>query len=195
VDHRPARQCEAETFLGRNQQTRRVVDARCARLPGDALVGFLPDAPRYVVALEQRNFAQTRTPLEHPMLPDQLRRADRHDPIVEQFLAVQVGIVAAPESDRHMNCGAGEIDEFARGVEAQLDVGTLAPERANSRQQPHLKKRSQQGDLQRSGAPILLDLVHRRLELVEAGADGRQQFETLFGNLDLAAAAAKQRYL
>ena len=50
-------------------------------------------------------------------------------------------------------------------------------------------------DLQRPGAAVLLDLVHGGLELVEARAHRRQQFDAFFGDFDPPAVAPEQRHL
>ena len=76
-------------------------------------------------------------------------------------------------------------------MKAQFDVGTFAPKRPDSRQQPNLQKRCQQTDLQRSGAAMLLDQMHRRLEPVEAGPHCGQQFEALLGYFHSPAIASK----
>ncbi|HUX73020.1 MAG TPA: hypothetical protein VMV25_03900 [Steroidobacteraceae bacterium] len=106
--------------------------------------------------------------LDHAVLLDQFRIANRYDPIIEQLTG---------------------------GMKLQFDLGAFAPERANSRQQPNLQERCQQAYLQRSGAAILLDLVHRGFKLVKAGSYRRQEHGPLFGNFHHPPRAAKHGHL
>jgi hypothetical protein len=96
--------------------------------------------PGLVAALEQREFAQRGTAFDHAMLLDEIGTGNRHQPVVEQLLAVRVGIIAAPEANRNVILRAREIHHFARGMKAQFDVGVLAAKRADPGQQPDLQE-------------------------------------------------------
>ena len=139
-DHGPAGEREAESFLRRDEQSGRVVD--------DGGAGEPLDLPHPIFCQMRQGgsspsssgiLAQVRAALEHAMTLDELGRADGHDPVIEQLLAVQIRVISAPETDADVHGGAREVHQLARGVEAQLDLGMLAAKRAYARQQPVLQ--------------------------------------------------------
>ena len=76
------------------------------------LLGRLrPNMPGLIAALEQREFAQSLAAFDHAVLLDEIGTRDRHQPIVEQLLAVHVRVIAAPEANRNVILRAREIHQ------------------------------------------------------------------------------------
>jgi hypothetical protein len=80
-------------------------------------------------------------------------------------------------------------------VEAQLHPGIQVVETRDARQQPALQEGGQQGDLQRPLGTVLLQVLHRGLELVQPAAHAGQQLLPLGCELDAPPGPLEQLHL
>ena len=92
-------------------------------------------------------------------LREQRGARHREHPIVEHLLRMQLRPVAGAVADGGMEVGLHEVDELAAGVEAQIDLGVLLVEIAETRQQPLLQERAEQADVEQAAAAILPQLL------------------------------------
>ena len=82
----------------------------------------------------------------------------------------------------------------ARRTEAHLDLGMLARELAEARQQPALQELARHAQVQHAADPLAADPVHGAAQLVQASSHARQQFGAFLRQRDRARVTAEERH-
>ena len=118
---------------------------------------------------------------------------DRRQRLVEEVNAPGLHLAGVAVAQREVELGIVEVGERVVRRDADVDVGVLALERLDARQQPERPERREGGDADPAATARTADLLHARVELAEPGLDRPQQGLAVGSDLDVARAAQEER--
>ena len=194
-DQRPAREGESLPGFAGPHDGNRVVEGRAGARPHFVGSPFQqPGRPRLISAVQELVVPEIPRLGDQAMALQQLRRAHRDQPLVEELLRVQAGPGPRTKADPGVHSGLDEIDERGGGVDLHVDARVLRREIRESRQEPLREVGGDGRHAQGPGAAIGPRLVDRTLEIGERRLDLRPQQRALRRQLNLAPIAAKERH-
>ena len=96
-------------------------------------------------------------------------------------------------AQRQVDVGVVEVGHHVAGRDADVDVGVLALERGQARQQPQRGEGGEGGDAHVPPAARAADLAHRGVQALQQRHHAAQQLRAGAGEFDAARAAQEQR--
>ena len=144
--------------------------------------------------MDQRVTREVAERVDRPEPGEQRRAADREHVFVEQPLRLEARPLAGSVENGRVEIVTAEVERGPGRPEADFDLGVLAGELAEPRQQPPLQELARHAEIEHAADAFTPDALDGTGEFVEPAPHAREQFRAFLRERDGAGVTAEERH-